>query len=158
MQTLTARVDNRLTAEDLPPLLAALHQLAGRLLELLVFQEPPDQLGPRVFACLILLVPLGFNRQQHPGLDVDQRGRHHQELAGDRQVQRLHRADVVEVLLGDQRDRDVVDVDLVLLDQMQQEVQRTLELIQSDAIGVLRHIETDVTILCHRPLNIPDLG
>src|SRR3989441_6384164 len=96
--------------------------------------------------------------RSHPGLDVDQRGRHHQELAGDYQVQRLHRADVVEVLLGDHRDRDVVNVDLVLLDQMQQEVQRTLELIQPDAIGVLRHIETDVTILCHRYVNIPDLG
>src|SRR5437867_12727314 len=41
---------------------------------------------------------------------------------------------------------------------MQQEVQRTLELVQANTIGVLRRIETGVTILHHRGLNIPDLG
>ena len=42
----------------------------------------------------------GFRpRQQHLRLDVDERRRHHQELAGDVEVQLLHQLDGVEILL-----------------------------------------------------------
>ena len=37
-----------------------------------------------------------------------------------------------EVLLGDERDRDVVDVDLVLLDQVHEQIERALERLQLD--------------------------
>jgi hypothetical protein len=71
-------------------------------------------------------------RQQHLALDVDQRRRHHQELAGDVEVQLLHQVQVLEVLPGDDRDLDVVDVHLVLLDQMNEQIERALEGLQLD--------------------------
>ena len=37
---------------------------------------------------------------------------------------------------GDDGDRDVVDVDLVLLDQVQQQVERALEVVEADRIRV----------------------
>jgi segregation and condensation protein A len=73
-------------------------------------------------------------RQQRSRFDVDQRRRHHQELSGDVEVQLLHQIDVLDVLRGDKRDGNVVDVDLVLLDQMQQQVERTLEVLQAYGI------------------------
>ena len=107
----------------------ALVQQLGRRLELLVLEQPPHQRLARIFLG-IFLRRVGA-RQQHPRLDVDQRRRHHQELARDVEVHLLHQIDVVEVLLGDQRDRDVVDAELVLPDQMQQEIERALEVLRA---------------------------
>src|SRR5262245_12509747 len=39
----------------------------------------------------------------------------------------LEETEVGEILIGDQCDRNVVDVDLVLLDQVQQEIERSFE-------------------------------
>ena len=65
---------------------------------------------------------------------MDERRRHHQELARDVEVEFLHQLEVVEVLLRDERDRDVVDVHLVLLDEVEQQVERPLEILQADRI------------------------
>jgi hypothetical protein len=40
-------------------------------------------------------------------------------------------------LLSDQCDRDIVDVDLVLLDEVQQQVERTLEVLDANLVGQL---------------------
>ena len=60
---------------------------SGHVLVLLVLEQPPHQLGARV---ALLLRGLARPRpgvsgagQEQPALDVGQRGRHHQELAGD---------------------------------------------------------------------------
>ena len=66
-------------------------------------------------------------RKQRARLDVNQRRGHHQELPGHVEVHLFHQLDVAEILLGDERDRDVVDVDLALANQMQEEIERTLE-------------------------------
>ena len=53
----------------------------------------------------------------------------HSELitSGDVEIELLHQRDRFEVLRGDQRDRNVVDVELVLLDEMQQKIERTFD-------------------------------
>ena len=72
---------------------------------------------------------------------MDERRRHHQELARDVEVQLLHQVDVLEILLRDRGDRDVVDVDLVLLDEVQQQVERALELLEPDRICLEDRLE-----------------
>ena len=79
--------------------------------------------------------------QQRPRLQVDERRGHHQEFAGDIEVQLLHELDHVEVLRGDERDRNVVDVDLVLLDEVQQQIQRSLEVVEADSDRIGRRLE-----------------
>ena len=51
---------------------------------------------------------------------LDELRGHHEVVAGQVQVQLLHQLDRVEVLLRDERDRDVVDVQLIFLDKVQQ--------------------------------------
>ena len=48
-----------------------------------------------------------------------------------------------EILLGDERDRDVVDVHLVLANEVQQQIERTLEGVELDVIGVRGRFEID---------------
>src|SRR5919198_1556260 len=109
------------------------------LLVLLVLEEAAHQLGPRI-ACLLRQIGLGqgllLTWEEQPALDVRERGGHHQELARDVQVQLAHPLQVLEVLLGDQRDRNVEDVDPLLPDQMEQEIQRAFEVRQGDSKGI----------------------
>ena len=66
-------------------LLALVQQPGGRL-EFLVLEQPADE---RVARILLLALDAGGRlrpRQQHPRLDVNQRRRHHEELAGDVEV------------------------------------------------------------------------
>src|SRR5512134_3582414 len=105
--------------EDVPPQHRPLAQARRRLLEPLVLDEAPGELlAHDLGVVLLLLVPVA--RQERLRLDVDEGGGHHQELARDLEVQRLHEVKVGEVLLGDLRDRDVVDVELLVADQVQQ--------------------------------------
>ena len=73
-------------------------------------------------------------REQHPRLDVNERGRHHQKLAGDVEVHLGHQLEIVEVLPRHEDDGDVVDAQLVLLDEVQQQVERALEVLKADGI------------------------
>ena len=75
-----------------------------------------------------------IGRHQLARLDVRQRRRHQQVLAGDVEVERAHEVEHLQVLLGDERDRDVEDVELVLLDEVQQQIERPLELGQLDLV------------------------
>jgi len=52
------------------------------------------------------------------------------------QIQFLHHDDVVEVLFRDKRDRNVIDVHLILLDEVDQQIERPLELGDLDGVGV----------------------
>ena len=81
---------------------------------------------------LVLAVGVGIDRvqalgQEHPALDLHQRGGHDEKFAGDLEVQLLHRVQDRDVLLRHRLDRDVVDVYLVLADQEEQQVERALE-------------------------------
>ena len=92
--------DGRIRARPLgaAPRLALVQQFRGHL-EPLMFDQPADQ---RLARILFLPVELRLGRrprQQHARLDVDQRRRHHQELARDVEVHLLHQLDVFEVLI-----------------------------------------------------------
>ena len=107
----------------------------------LVLEQAPDErlarilLGPAVF--LRRIGP----RQQHPRLDVNQRRRHDEELPRHIKIHLLHQLDVVEVLLRDDRNRDVIDIQLALANQMEEKIERALEGIQLDVIGIGRRLE-----------------
>src|SRR5262249_47906940 len=122
--------------------LALVQQLRGRL-ELLVFEQPAHQRLARILFRIFLRRIR--TRQEHPRLDVNQRRSHHEELARHVEVQLLHQIDVGEVLLGDEGDRNVVDVDLVLLDEVQQQIERSLEILQADRI----RLENGFELLFH---------
>ena len=72
--------------------------------------------------------------QQHAALDVHQRRRHHEELAGDFEVEHLHDRQILHVLVRDPLDRDVVNVHLLLLDEVEQQIERPLEDLQLDFV------------------------
>ena len=109
----------------------------GGVLELLVLDELVDQFPARVDLLLVAagridgLLVLG---QQHPAFDLHERGGHDEELAGQLELEVAHGVERVEVLLGDLHDRDVVDIQFVLADQEQQQVQRSFEDLELDAI------------------------
>jgi hypothetical protein len=73
-------------------------------------------------------------------LPLDQGRRHQEEVGGDVEVQLLHQAHVREILVGDLRDRNLRDVHLVALDQVEQEIERAFEVVDSDRYGyAMRH-------------------
>src|SRR2546421_91365 len=73
-------------------------------------------------------------RQQHLRLDPQQPRRH---LEVVRRLVQPQLADHREELIGDLRDRQVGDVELVLVDQVQQQIQGARELLQLDDEAVL---------------------
>ena len=89
------------------------------LLEAPVLEQALDELLARVLFLILLGLLL---RQHHARLDLQQRRSHDEEGARDLHVHLAHRLEVVEVLARELRDRDVVDVDLVLLDEVHQEL------------------------------------
>src|SRR5258705_2987153 len=105
------------------------------LADLLVLEQPAHQLGTRVFP-LVVAEPA---RQQHLRLDAQQPRRHLEIVGGLVEPQVL---DDREELIRNLRDREVGDVDLVFLDQMQQQVERAGEFLQLDdeaGAGLLAH-------------------
>ena len=105
-----------------------------------ISEELADEVPARVLALLALgaglLVGARVGREEHPALDVGERRRHHEELAREVEVEHLHRLEVGGVLVGDAGDGDVVDVHLVLADEVEQEVERTLEDLEADLVVV----------------------
>ena len=68
---------------------------------------------------------------------MGQRGGHQEVFAGQIDVQRLRRVHVLEVPVGDEADGDVEDVELVLLDEREQQIERPLEDRQRDGEGAI---------------------
>ena len=96
-------------------------------------QQPREQQVPGLQQGEILLV-LHLARGQQPGrLQVEQSGRHHQEIACLVQVPSLGAGpDVGDELVGHLGQGDLGDVELVLGDQAQQEIERALEHVEVD--------------------------
>src|SRR2546426_511788 len=102
------------------------HELA----DLLILEQPAHQLGARIFPLVVAQAP----RQEHLCLDPQQAGGH---LEIVRRLIEPQLADHGQELVGDLRDGQVGDVDLVLADQMEQQVERAGELLQLDDEAVL---------------------
>ena len=124
--------------EDVAPQRGAATQVVGDLLVLLVFQQAPNQFRPGIdLFRLFIAVVITAGGQQCLRLHVRQGRSHHQVLTGNVDVQRLHQIQVRQVLLGDEADRNVEDVELVLANQMQQQIERTLEDVELDAVHIV---------------------
>jgi len=106
---------------------------AGQLFSCLfvfpVLDEPPYQLFPGIHTLNLRLLLL-VHRQEGPGFDVHECSSHYQEFTCHLKVQVSHDVQVFEVLVGYLGDRNVVNVQLVLPDQVKQEIQWSLELLQ----------------------------
>src|SRR3989441_2359939 len=110
------------------------------LLGFLLGQPRPEGLDPRVLAqtllqlvaeCLALLVELLVvlvGRDEKLRLEVDQRRCHDQIGAGGLEILELQRLEVSQVLIGDGADGQRGEIDLVGAAEVQQQVERALEL------------------------------
>jgi hypothetical protein len=56
---------------------------------------------------------------------LDQGGGHDQKFSSEGQIEVLHEVNVFQILPGDQRDRNVVNIDLIFANEMKKEVERT---------------------------------
>jgi hypothetical protein len=113
-------------------------------LDLLVLDQPAHQFRARVLGLLAVLALA--RRQQHARLDLDEHGRHQQVLAGQLEVGLADLVDVGQVLARHVGQRNVQDVEVLLADQVQQQVQRTLEGLEED----LQRVRRDVQVGGHR--------
>ena len=108
-----------------------------RLLVALVLLQPAHELGARIVLVVDALGP----GQQQPGLDLRQHRRHREVLGRKLQSKLLHQIDVLHVLLRDGGDRDVEQVEVLALDQIEQQIEGTLERFEKDLQGVRWDIE-----------------
>jgi hypothetical protein len=120
-------------APDLGLLLLAPAQDADRGLDLLVIHQAVHELLARVHVGLDRLLA----RQQDLGLDIDEERGHQEELGLAVEVDPLLPSEVFEVLAGDDRDGDVLDVDLLLLDQEEEQVERAFEHFEPDLVAFI---------------------
>src|SRR6185436_12867240 len=103
-------------------------KLAGGVFELLVLHQLADQFPARIFAFLLTFEFRALlDRKQFTALDEHERRRHDEEFAGDLQVQQSHRLDILDELRGQSRQIHLVNIDLLLLDQVQEQVERAFE-------------------------------
>src|SRR5580700_10265497 len=65
---------------------------------------------------------------------MSERGGHDEILTRDVELHELHEREKLEILRGHEADRDLEDVELVLLTKMQQEIERPLEGGQRDRV------------------------
>ena len=100
--------------------------------EPLVLQQAVNQFLTWILRVFPILFQRRIARQQHLGLDVDQGGRHVDELGAQIDVHFARLFHEFQILGSDGSDGDVFDVDLLLADQVQQQVQRSLILLQME--------------------------
>ena len=85
-----------------------------------MLQQTVDQFHARVVE---LARGIGIARQQHLRFDMNEQGSGVNELSRDINVELLHVLNILQVLLGDFRDRDVVDIDVLFADEVEQQVE-----------------------------------
>src|ERR1700730_10587625 len=102
-------------------------QLKGGILELLILDQLSDQIPARILFLCFFIRWLLVDRQEIAALDVNEVRRHDDELSGDLKVQHPKSFEILKILAGDAFDRNIVNIDLVLLDQVEQQVERTFE-------------------------------
>src|SRR6185503_11463665 len=114
------------------PLYAAPLEEIDHLAHLLILEQPPHQLGAWIFPRLDVRA-----RQQHLRLDAQQPSRHLEILRGFVQPEL---ANAQHELLAHARDRDVVDVHLLLANEREQQVERSREARDVDQEGGFRSV------------------
>lgn len=128
-------------AGEEPAVLLALAQgeEACGILEFFVFDKLSDEIPAWVVFLGVFLGRAHLTWQQHAALDIHQRGGHDNELGGEFDVEKAKGVDCLEVLSGDAADGYVVDVQLLFPNQIEEEVERALENVEFDFVGVVIH-------------------
>ena len=67
--------------------------------------------------------------QQHTGLDVHQMGCHRHKLTGHLQIHLLTALQPTDILVANQRNRDILDLHLILAQKEQDQIQRALKVL-----------------------------
>ena len=147
-----ARCLSPIRRENLLLLQLARLQLRSRFLEFFVFDQLPDQIPARIVLVDVLLRRLLIDREQAAALQVNEVRRHDHELARNIDVQLLERLQILEVLLRDPLERDVVNIELVALDQVKQQIERSLENLEPDLVFGLHQTVREASgerLACH---------
>ena len=70
-----------------------------------------------------------MNGQQHAGFYLGQGGRHDNKITGKINVHGLHPFNILQILRCNQRDGNIIDIQLVFFDQMNEQVHGTFKYI-----------------------------
>ena len=89
-----------------------------------MLQKPFHQFAARIFRHFVW--SSSRPRKQHLALDVDEHGSGIDKLAGYIHIRSLQLVDVSKKLSRDAGDRDVVNVNVLLADQVQQQIERSV--------------------------------
>src|SRR5258708_2493934 len=95
-----------------------------------MLKQTINQLSARIDE--LFLFSQRITRQEHARLQLDQLRSHNQKIASHGQIEFLHHIQIAKILVSDSRDRNVVDVHLLLANQVKQQIKRTFELAQGD--------------------------
>ena len=112
-------------SEAVPPIVTACLEYVHHFAYLLVLEKATNELGAGIFPLLVTFVA----RQEHLRLDANQASGH-LEVVGC--LVEPERRDPIEKLFGYPRDRDVVDVDLLVADEREEKIEWSRELRQLD--------------------------
>jgi hypothetical protein len=126
------------TSEDVLAQLRQFGQVLAGATEALEHLKLADELFLRQGGILVAGVGgvrVLFLGQQRLALPVEQGGGHDQEVGGDIEVELLHQEHVGQVLVGDLADGNRRDIQLMRLNQVQEQVERTFEALQADRDG-----------------------
>jgi nucleotide-binding universal stress UspA family protein len=82
-------------------------------------------------------------RQEEARLDLDEHRRHQQVLGRELELRAPHHLDVAQVLARELRHRDVEHVHVLLADQVEQQVERSLEGLEEHLERLGRDVEVD---------------
>ncbi len=131
--------------EDALLLKLALVEFARGILVFFVLNELADQFPSWIGFVLILLGAwwLKIQRKQFAALDVDERCGHDKELPGQFEVEFDGGVDVREKLVGDQFERHIINVDLILANEEKQKIERPLEDFQTNFVIRLHEMTSD---------------
>ena len=92
-----------------------------------VFFQLTDQ---RLFGVLYIFQKLFGFGQQRLGFDFHEGRRHTEVFARLFHVDHIHRRDILQILVGYLGNEDILDLDLRLLDEVEQQIERPFEVIE----------------------------
>jgi hypothetical protein len=100
-------------------------QVAEDALILFIFQQVLYQFLTGVnFIALLIFFGAG---QQHLGFDAHERGRRQNEFTRYFHVELLELGDIIHEIVGDLKDRDVMDIQLIPLNKEKQQIKRAFK-------------------------------
>ena len=120
-------------------LLLSQSEKTGGILEFFILDELADQLPAGIVLFHIFFRWLVHTWQECAAFEIHQIGRHHNELGCQINIEELKGIDVIEVLARDALNRDGVDVQLVLFDQVKEKIEGTFKDLQPHFVIIRIH-------------------